>query len=87
MCYHGPKRQRETVHRTKRTFGLTGQYTGELKPVLGVQILPGEAKSDRWGAGGREWGISPSPPTSPLAVFMLISIYAVDLTIGTPGTG
>ena len=54
MCYHGPKRQRETVHRTKRTFGLTGQYTGELKPVLGVQILPGEAKSHRGGGGVQE---------------------------------
>ena len=30
MCYHWPKRQRETVHRTKGTFGLTGQYIGEL---------------------------------------------------------
>ena len=30
MCYDGPKRQRETVHRTKRTFGLTGQYIEEL---------------------------------------------------------
>ena len=94
MCYHGPKRQRETVYRTKRTFGLTGQYIGELQPVLGVQILPGEAKSDRrgGGAGGREGeGKSrecrPHLLPAPWLFFMLIFICAVDLTIGTPGTG